>query len=72
SGPNWLFDIDVLTKSMNYMPIVTGNKSNGNTAGTKACDDAGKDRMEIVPGKDYILLPLGNDDPPFWIQTFKR
>ncbi|GJZ61941.1 putative ribonuclease H-like domain-containing protein [Tanacetum coccineum] len=28
---------------------------NGN-AGTKACDDAGK--METVPGKDYILLPL--------------
>ncbi|GJX18045.1 hypothetical protein Tco_0218877 [Tanacetum coccineum] len=41
SGPNWLFDIDALTKSMNYMPIVAGNQSNGN-AGTKACDDAGK------------------------------
>nr|GFA17059.1 retrovirus-related Pol polyprotein from transposon TNT 1-94 [Tanacetum cinerariifolium] len=24
----------------------------------KACDDAGKVRMETVPGKDYILLPL--------------
>ncbi|GKE89268.1 hypothetical protein Tco_1566743, partial [Tanacetum coccineum] len=55
SGPNWLFDIDALTKSMNYKPIVIGNQSNGN-AGTKACDDAGK--METVPGKDYILLPL--------------
>ncbi|GKG39678.1 hypothetical protein Tco_0463823, partial [Tanacetum coccineum] len=31
--------------------------SNGN-AGTKACDDACKARMETVPGKDYILLPL--------------
>ncbi|GKB42605.1 putative ribonuclease H-like domain-containing protein [Tanacetum coccineum] len=30
SGPNWLFDIDALTKSMNYKPIVTGNQSNGN------------------------------------------
>ncbi|GJX13207.1 putative ribonuclease H-like domain-containing protein [Tanacetum coccineum] len=38
SGPNWLFDIDALTKSMNYKPVVTGNQSNGN-AGTKACDD---------------------------------
>nr|GEX80839.1 ribonuclease H-like domain-containing protein [Tanacetum cinerariifolium] len=57
SGPNWLFDIDALTKSMNYKPVVAGNQSNGN-AGTKACDDAGKARMEIVPGKDYILLPL--------------
>ncbi|GKF72678.1 retrovirus-related pol polyprotein from transposon TNT 1-94, partial [Tanacetum coccineum] len=25
---------------------------------TKACDDACKARMETVPGKDYILLPL--------------
>ncbi|GKD66524.1 hypothetical protein Tco_1308632, partial [Tanacetum coccineum] len=33
--------------------------------GTKACDDAGKARMETVPGKDYILLPLWNADPPF-------
>ncbi|GJW58848.1 putative ribonuclease H-like domain-containing protein [Tanacetum coccineum] len=57
SGPNWLFDIDALTKSMNYKPVVAGNQSNGN-AGTKACDDAGKARMETVPGKDYILLPL--------------
>ncbi|GJW17314.1 putative reverse transcriptase, RNA-dependent DNA polymerase [Tanacetum coccineum] len=40
------------------------NQSNGN-AGTKACDDAGKARMEIVPGKDYILLPLWTADPPF-------
>ncbi|GJT21460.1 putative ribonuclease H-like domain-containing protein [Tanacetum coccineum] len=26
-GPNWLFNIDALTKSMNYKPIVAGNKS---------------------------------------------
>ncbi|GKC29167.1 hypothetical protein Tco_1036461, partial [Tanacetum coccineum] len=63
SGPNWLFDIDALTKSMNYKPVVIGNWSIGN-AGTKACDDAGKARMEIVPRKDYILLPLWATDPP--------
>nr|GEY27992.1 retrovirus-related Pol polyprotein from transposon TNT 1-94 [Tanacetum cinerariifolium] len=28
-GPNWLFDIDALTKSMNYKPVVAGNQSNG-------------------------------------------
>ncbi|GKE49747.1 hypothetical protein Tco_1481005, partial [Tanacetum coccineum] len=27
-GPKWLFDIDVLTKSMNYVPVVTGINSN--------------------------------------------
>ncbi|GKA27630.1 putative ribonuclease H-like domain-containing protein [Tanacetum coccineum] len=37
-----------------------------NIAGsTKACDDAGKARMETVPGKDYILLPLWPADLPF-------
>ncbi|GJV71652.1 putative ribonuclease H-like domain-containing protein [Tanacetum coccineum] len=64
SGPNWLFDIDALTNSINYKPVVAGNQSNGN-AGTKACDDAGKARVETVPGKDYILLPLWTQDPPF-------
>ncbi|GJU27977.1 ribonuclease H-like domain-containing protein [Tanacetum coccineum] len=57
SRPNWLFDIDALTKSMNYKPVVTGNQSNG-SVGTKACYNVGKARVEIVPGKDYILLLL--------------
>ncbi|GJS95525.1 ribonuclease H-like domain-containing protein [Tanacetum coccineum] len=53
SGPNWLFDIDALTKSMNYKLVVTGNQSNGN-AGTKACDDAGDDEKKVTkePGKE--------------------
>ncbi|GJX44588.1 hypothetical protein Tco_0261264 [Tanacetum coccineum] len=64
SGPNWLVDIDVLTKSMNYKPFVTGNQSNG-SAGTKACDDAGKARTETLFGKDYILLPMWLANPLF-------
>ncbi|GJS89276.1 putative ribonuclease H-like domain-containing protein [Tanacetum coccineum] len=32
---------------------------------TKTCDDAGKARMETVPDKDYILLPLWPADLPF-------
>ncbi|GKA69584.1 putative ribonuclease H-like domain-containing protein [Tanacetum coccineum] len=58
------FDIDALQSHLNYKPVVAGNQSNGN-AGTKVCDDAGKARMEIVPGKDYILLPLWPADLPF-------
>ncbi|GJW57141.1 putative ribonuclease H-like domain-containing protein [Tanacetum coccineum] len=27
-GPKWLFDIDVLTKSINYVPVVAGTNSN--------------------------------------------
>ncbi|GJV15572.1 putative ribonuclease H-like domain-containing protein [Tanacetum coccineum] len=47
SGPNWLFDIDALTKSMNYKPVVTGNQSNGNAC-TKACNDAGYDEKKAT------------------------
>ncbi|GJQ89301.1 putative ribonuclease H-like domain-containing protein [Tanacetum coccineum] len=39
SGPNWLFDIDALTNSMNYKPIIAGNQSNGN-AGIRSINDA--------------------------------
>ncbi|GJY05970.1 ribonuclease H-like domain-containing protein [Tanacetum coccineum] len=44
-----------------------GNPKGGKITGkgTKACDDAGKASIETVPGKDYILLPLWNVDPPF-------
>nr|GEX72428.1 putative polyprotein [Tanacetum cinerariifolium] len=64
SGPNWLFDIDALTKSMNYTPVVVRNQSNG-IVGTKACDNIGKTREETIPDKDYILLPLWTQYPPF-------
>ncbi|GKA85060.1 ribonuclease H-like domain-containing protein [Tanacetum coccineum] len=64
SGPEWLFDIDTLTKSMNYEPAVVGNQSNG-IAGTKACENAGKAKVETEPGKDYILLPFLTQDLPF-------
>nr|GEV26655.1 ribonuclease H-like domain-containing protein [Tanacetum cinerariifolium] len=29
-GPKWLFDIDTLTKSMDYQPVVAGNQPNDN------------------------------------------
>ncbi|GJU85027.1 ribonuclease H-like domain-containing protein [Tanacetum coccineum] len=64
SGPDWLFDIDALTRTMNYKPIVAGTQSNG-FAGTKASDNAGQARMETEPVKDYILLPLWTANLPF-------
>ncbi|GJT29623.1 hypothetical protein Tco_0909898, partial [Tanacetum coccineum] len=45
SGPDWLFDIDALTRTMNYEPIVAGTQSNG-FAGTKASDNAGQARKK--------------------------
>ncbi|GJU17977.1 putative ribonuclease H-like domain-containing protein, partial [Tanacetum coccineum] len=64
SGPDWLFDIDALTRTMNYEPIAAGTQSNG-FAGTKASDNAGQARKETDTVKDYILLPLWTTNPPF-------
>ncbi|GJV10248.1 putative ribonuclease H-like domain-containing protein [Tanacetum coccineum] len=64
SEPNYLFNIDALTKSINYEQVVARNQSNG-CAGTKACDDVGKAKMETLPSKDYILLPFLTQDPSF-------
>ncbi|GJX50344.1 putative ribonuclease H-like domain-containing protein [Tanacetum coccineum] len=60
SGPDWLFDIDALTRTMNYKLIVAGTQSNG-FAGTKASEA----RKETEHVKDYILLPLWTTNPPF-------
>ncbi|GJX40367.1 putative ribonuclease H-like domain-containing protein [Tanacetum coccineum] len=64
SRPNWLFDIDALTKSKNYKPVVTGNQSNSN-AGTKRNIDVGQAGKKTVPDHEYILLPLWTQDPSF-------
>nr|GEW97545.1 putative ribonuclease H-like domain-containing protein [Tanacetum cinerariifolium] len=59
--PNWMFDIDTLTMSMNYQQVFSGNQTNGN-AGTKANIDAGQAGKKTIPGPQYILLPLLTSD----------
>ncbi|GJU30388.1 ribonuclease H-like domain-containing protein [Tanacetum coccineum] len=63
NGLNWIFDIDALTISINYKPVVAGNQTNGNDAGTKENINAGQDGKKIVPDQEYILLPLLTSDP---------
>ncbi|GKA42436.1 putative ribonuclease H-like domain-containing protein [Tanacetum coccineum] len=55
--PEWLFDIDSLTNSMNYQPVSAGNRTNG-YAGSETNSDAGQAGKEKVPDQEYILLPL--------------
>ncbi|GKB12722.1 putative ribonuclease H-like domain-containing protein [Tanacetum coccineum] len=62
SGPEWLFDIDTLKKSMNYKPVVAGNQTSG-SQGTKESIDAGQARKKTVSSQEYILLPLLTYDP---------
>ncbi|GKA38172.1 putative ribonuclease H-like domain-containing protein, partial [Tanacetum coccineum] len=54
SGPNWLFDIDALTRIMNYKLIVVGTQSNGFSSydnGTKPSSDDEK-KIDKDPRKD--------------------
>ncbi|GJS50759.1 putative ribonuclease H-like domain-containing protein [Tanacetum coccineum] len=62
NGPDWLFDVDSLSKSMNYVPVVAGNQTNG-IAGTKDNIVAGQAQKEKEPEQEYILIPFCTTDP---------
>nr|GEU35104.1 retrovirus-related Pol polyprotein from transposon TNT 1-94 [Tanacetum cinerariifolium] len=63
SGPTWLFDIDTLTKSMNYQPVLAGNHPN-HSAGIQEhfdTDKAGEGNvLQYVP---FPLWSSGSKDP---------
>ncbi|GKF91043.1 hypothetical protein Tco_0274744, partial [Tanacetum coccineum] len=55
-GPDWLFDIEFLTKSMNYVPVVIAGTSSTNISGTK------EDVKEVVKEKEspFRFITLTN------------
>nr|GEX83766.1 hypothetical protein [Tanacetum cinerariifolium] len=55
SGPTWLFDIDTLTKTMNYQPVTADNQSNP-SAGFQDNFNAEKTGEEIK--QQYVLFPV--------------
>ncbi|GJW57206.1 retrovirus-related pol polyprotein from transposon TNT 1-94 [Tanacetum coccineum] len=65
-GPNWLFDIDSLTKSMNYQPVTAENQTNKNASpqeangntGLKKNIDVGQSEEENVSTQQYIVFLL--------------
>ncbi|GJU42851.1 putative ribonuclease H-like domain-containing protein [Tanacetum coccineum] len=63
-GPKWLFDIDVLTKLVNYIPVVAGTNSN-DLVGTKESIGVGHSSKETRSSQDYILMPLWKDGSLF-------
>nr|GEX74074.1 ribonuclease H-like domain-containing protein [Tanacetum cinerariifolium] len=62
TGPNWLFDINSLTNSMNYIPVSAGNQTNKNTSPQDTNGNAGTqdnvDAKKEVSDQHYIMLPL--------------
>ncbi|GJY93532.1 putative ribonuclease H-like domain-containing protein [Tanacetum coccineum] len=65
NGPDWLFDVDSLSISMNYVPVVLGNKTNG-IVGTKDNTVAGpKDReRDTEVDENEASDTSGKDDEP--------
>ncbi|GJY05817.1 hypothetical protein Tco_0371757 [Tanacetum coccineum] len=57
TGPNWMFDLDFLTNSMNYIPVSVENQVNMD-AGTQDSYVAGSSGKDKEPTQEYILLPL--------------
>ncbi|GJX54878.1 putative ribonuclease H-like domain-containing protein [Tanacetum coccineum] len=65
-GPNWLFDLDYLTDSMNYQHVRSENQANkhaslkeaNHSAGTQDNVDAGNSEIEAESPQDYFVLPI--------------
>ncbi|GKB10025.1 putative ribonuclease H-like domain-containing protein [Tanacetum coccineum] len=60
--PDWLFNIDSLSKSMNYVPVIAENQTNG-IARKRDNIVAGQAKKKIEPKQEYILIPICTTDP---------
>nr|GFC92376.1 hypothetical protein [Tanacetum cinerariifolium] len=54
-GPAWLFDIDSLTRTMNYHPVITENQTNSH-AGLQDTEKAGEEGTHT-----YVLFLVLSD-----------
>nr|GEX09387.1 hypothetical protein [Tanacetum cinerariifolium] len=63
--PKWLFDIDTLTMSMNYQPVVVGNQPNDN-AGIKenlnADDDVADVAFDVKENENDVYVSANGSD----------
>ncbi|GJT09396.1 retrovirus-related pol polyprotein from transposon TNT 1-94 [Tanacetum coccineum] len=57
NGPKWLFDLDSLTQSMNYVPVVAGTFSN-DFAGIQGVSESSTSSQQ---DQDCIVMPIWKD-----------
>nr|GEU48902.1 ribonuclease H-like domain-containing protein [Tanacetum cinerariifolium] len=65
-GHAWMFDLDYLTNSMNYEPVLVENQANksegpkeaNNSAGIQVNDDQGANAKEIDLHEEHFVLPI--------------
>nr|GEX36029.1 hypothetical protein [Tanacetum cinerariifolium] len=55
SGPTWLFDINTLTKTMNYQPVTAGNQSNPIACVQEQFD---VEKAGEESDQQYVLFPV--------------
>ncbi|GKC62563.1 putative ribonuclease H-like domain-containing protein, partial [Tanacetum coccineum] len=67
NGPKWLFDLDSLTQSMNYVPVVAGSSSNV-FAGTKEVSESSSPHQQ---DQDCIIMPIWKDASYFEDSSLK-
>ncbi|GJT35243.1 ribonuclease H-like domain-containing protein [Tanacetum coccineum] len=61
--PKWLFDIDSLTQSMNYVPVTAGTSTN-ESAGTQGDLNAGTFIGKKGTSQDCIVMFFNDEDEP--------
>ncbi|GJZ92659.1 putative ribonuclease H-like domain-containing protein [Tanacetum coccineum] len=57
NGPKWLFDLDSLTQSMNYVPVVAGTFSN-DFAGIQGVSESSTSSQQDQDNQDCIVMPI--------------
>nr|GFA64808.1 ribonuclease H-like domain-containing protein [Tanacetum cinerariifolium] len=64
NGPKWLFDVDSLTQSMNYVPVAAGtisDESVGTQGDLNVCTSSEKE----ATSQDYIVMLIWKDSSYF-------
>ncbi|GJS54805.1 putative ribonuclease H-like domain-containing protein [Tanacetum coccineum] len=60
NGPKWLFDLDSLTQSKNYVQVVAGTFSN-DFAGIQGVYEYSTSSQQDPDNQDYIVMPIWKD-----------
>nr|GEW26413.1 hypothetical protein [Tanacetum cinerariifolium] len=56
TGPTWLFDIDSLTKTMNYQPVHIGNQTNSGNNAKDAAFDGKEHDFDVKKPESKVIL----------------
>ncbi|GKA63354.1 putative ribonuclease H-like domain-containing protein [Tanacetum coccineum] len=70
NGPKWLFDLDSLTQSMNYVPVLARPFSNDFT-GIQGGSESSTSSQQDQDNQDCIVMPIWKDASYFDVSSSK-